>query len=118
MAVTKIASEKDPAAVALGRKGGKKGGPARAAKLTAKQRSESARKAVQARWAKAKEGKGYIVVKRGNVKTPISATILDTSDKAVLALLKRIKMTDDHNEIRKLSDQLERVIFHKQYANA
>jgi len=46
--------KKDPAAVALGRKGGKKGGPARAASMTAKQRSESARKAVQARWAKVK----------------------------------------------------------------
>ena len=45
---------KNPAAVALGRKGGKKGGPARAAKMTAKERSESARKAVLARWAKAK----------------------------------------------------------------
>src|ERR1035441_4211082 len=52
MALTK----KNPAAVALGRKGGKKGGPARAAKLTPAQRSESARKAVQARWAKAKSG--------------------------------------------------------------
>ena len=43
---------KDPAAVELGRKGGLKGGPARASKLTPEQRSESARKAVQARWAK------------------------------------------------------------------
>jgi len=33
---------------------GKKGGKARAAKLSAEERSESARKAVQARWAKAK----------------------------------------------------------------
>lgn len=41
---------KDPAAVALGRKGGLKGGKARAAKMTAKQRSESARKAARARW--------------------------------------------------------------------
>ena len=41
---------KDPAAVALGRKGGLKGGKARAAKMTAKQRSESARKAAAARW--------------------------------------------------------------------
>jgi hypothetical protein len=39
----------------LGRKGGKKGGPARAAAMTAQQRSESARKAVTARWKKAKE---------------------------------------------------------------
>lgn len=45
---------KNPAAVALGRKGGLKGGPARAKKLTAKERSESARKAVLARWKKAK----------------------------------------------------------------
>lgn len=43
---------KDPAAVALGRKGGLKGGKARAAKLTPEQRRESARKAAQARWAK------------------------------------------------------------------
>lgn len=43
---------KDPAAVALGRKGGLKGGKARAAKLTAEQRAESARKAAQARWSK------------------------------------------------------------------
>jgi hypothetical protein len=41
---------KDPAAVALGRKGGLKGGKARAAKMTAKERSEAARKAAQARW--------------------------------------------------------------------
>lgn len=45
---------KNPMAVALGRKGGKKGGPARAAKMTAHERSESARKAVIARWAKAR----------------------------------------------------------------
>jgi hypothetical protein len=42
---------KDPAAVALGRKGGLKGGKARAAKLTAEEREEAARKAAQARWA-------------------------------------------------------------------
>src|SRR5947209_10454849 len=94
------AAKKDPAAVALGRKGGKKGGPARAAKLTPKQRSESARKAVQARWTKAKE------------------STMDKSDKAVLALLARIKATNDKNEVRQLSDQLERAIFHKQYARS
>jgi hypothetical protein len=43
---------KDPAAVALGRKGGLKGGKARAAKMTKRQRIESARKAAQKRWAK------------------------------------------------------------------
>ena len=44
--------EKNPAAVALGRLGGKKGGPARAKKLTAEQRREIARKAAQARWSR------------------------------------------------------------------
>jgi hypothetical protein len=44
---------KDPAAVSLGRRGGLKGGPARAAKLTPAQRQASARKAARARWAKA-----------------------------------------------------------------
>lgn len=41
---------KDPAAVELGRKGGLKGGRARAEKLTPEQRSEIARKAAAARW--------------------------------------------------------------------
>ena len=43
---------KNLAAMVLGSLGGKKGGPARAKKLTAKQRSEIARKAAQARWQK------------------------------------------------------------------
>ena len=50
-----MAKRKNPAAVALGRKGGLKGGKARAAKLSAEERSTIARNAVQARWAKAKE---------------------------------------------------------------
>ena len=41
---------KDPAAVALGRKGGLKGGKARAQKLTTEQRSAAAKKATAARW--------------------------------------------------------------------
>jgi hypothetical protein len=44
--------EKDPAAVVLGRKGGLKGGKARAAKLTSEQRSEIGKKAAKARWHK------------------------------------------------------------------
>lgn len=43
---------KDPAAVALGRKGGLKGGKARAKSLTATERSEAAQKAAAARWRK------------------------------------------------------------------
>ncbi len=45
---------KDPAAVALGRRGGLKGGPARADKLTPDQRSEIARQAAASRWAKSR----------------------------------------------------------------
>jgi hypothetical protein len=41
---------KDPAAVALGRKGGLKGGKARAAKMTPEERSAAARNAAAARW--------------------------------------------------------------------
>jgi hypothetical protein len=44
--------EKNPAAVALGRLGGKKGGKARAAKLSASQRTEIASNAAQKRWRK------------------------------------------------------------------
>lgn len=44
--------EKNPAAVALGRLGGLKGGKARAAKMTADERSEAARKAARSRWEK------------------------------------------------------------------
>ena len=97
---------KNPAAVALGRKGGAKGGPARAAKLTARQRSESARKAVMARWGKT------------TVKRPVKRAPVDTSDKALAFALDRIRATDDLAEIRRLSDQIERIVFHKQFMNA
>lgn len=45
---------KNPAAVALGKLGGAKGGKARAAKLTPEQRSEIARKAATKRWGNPK----------------------------------------------------------------
>lgn len=47
-----IPEGKNPHAVALGYLGGKKGGKARATKLTSEQRSEIARKAATARWSK------------------------------------------------------------------
>lgn len=43
--------KKNPAAVALGRLGGLKGGKARAAKLSAKKRKEIATKAAKTRWS-------------------------------------------------------------------
>ena len=50
--------KKDPHAVALGRKGGKKGGPARAVKLTTDQLSDIGRKGAEARWGKKAKGGG------------------------------------------------------------
>jgi len=44
--------KKNPAAVALGKLGGRKSGKARMKKLTPEQRSEVARKAAVARWGK------------------------------------------------------------------
>jgi hypothetical protein len=44
-------SGKNPHAVALGRIGGRKGGKARAEKLTAERRSEIARRAAESRWS-------------------------------------------------------------------
>jgi hypothetical protein len=48
----KSQSAKDPAAVSLGRRGGLKGGKARAAKLSPRKRTEIAKKAAQSRWRK------------------------------------------------------------------
>ena len=44
---------RNPAAVALGKLGGLKGGKARAKAMTKKERSEAAKKAAKARWRKA-----------------------------------------------------------------
>ena len=44
--------EKNPAAVALGRLGGLKGGKARAEKLSSRKRTEIAKRAAATRWAK------------------------------------------------------------------
>lgn len=52
---TEMEPEKNPAAVALGKLGGKKGGPARAKKLSKERRSEIARKAAETRWRREKE---------------------------------------------------------------
>ncbi|HEY1784854.1 MAG TPA: hypothetical protein VGG30_04865 [Pirellulales bacterium] len=51
----KPVKKKNPAAVALGRLGGAKGGAARAAKLTPERRAEIAKKAAAKRWATAEE---------------------------------------------------------------
>jgi hypothetical protein len=48
----KVEDGKNPAAVALGKLGGQKGGKARANKLSARQRKSVAKKAAEARWKK------------------------------------------------------------------
>jgi hypothetical protein len=121
---------KNAAAVALGRKGGMKGGPARAASLTPEQRSQSARNAVTARWAKAKTRTASATKKGGVINTSkesidqkrlnktTSSNAIDASNSALVKLLNRLKTTVDPEEIRQLSDQIERVVFHKQFTNA
>ena len=101
-----------------------KGGPARASKLTAEQRSASARKAVLARWAKTKAAKNggvgasMKVSGQKQIEKITPSTSRNTSDNALVALLKRLRMTVDPQEIRQLSDQIERLIFHKQFTDA
>jgi hypothetical protein len=51
-AAVEITDEMRAAAAAFGRMGGKLGGPARAASLSKKKRSEIAKKAAAARWRK------------------------------------------------------------------
>ena len=112
---------KNAAAVALGRKGGAKGGPARAASLTSEQRSQSARNAVTARWAKAKGTTAPRKVAVNGTRKPIeqkTTLAVGNSDKALLNLLGRLKATVDPVEIRDLSEKIERVVFHKQFMNA
>jgi hypothetical protein len=81
--------------------------------LTPQQRSESARNAVQARWSKSKAGSDATTQ-----SPPVVVTPSDSSDEALLDLLKRLKTTSDLGEIRRLSDQIERVVFHKQSDHA
>lgn len=54
LAKKKNLPEKNPAAVALGRLGGLKGGKSRAAKLTKSRRIEIAKKAANKRWSQSK----------------------------------------------------------------
>jgi len=69
MANAKIPPEALAFFVKAGRKGGKIGGKKRVANMTPEQLSEANRKAVQARWAKAKGDKAKIIMERGPMKT-------------------------------------------------
>jgi hypothetical protein len=50
--------------------------------------------------------------------TGTSLPAIDSSDEAVLELLSRIEAATDPVEIKQRTDQLERVIFHKQFQDA
>jgi hypothetical protein len=103
--------KQNPAAVTLGRRGGNIGGPARAAKLTPEQRSESARKAVQARWAEGREGSDSKVLKRK--KTDIKP--FDTSREALHLCLDRIKMAKNKDELYRLTQELQKIVFYRSH---
>jgi hypothetical protein len=124
-----IRAKKNPAAVALGRAGGKKGGPARAAKLSPEQRSKIARIAVQTRWAKNKQDRGFEVTKaipvnpenRGSrirKATAPAASPREASKMELHLCLDRIKAAKSESEIRRLTEDLQRIVFHRQYENA
>src|SRR5258708_13740039 len=54
--------------------------------------------------------------KTRNRKRAEESDAVDTSDKALTDLLEHLKTAADPDEIRQLSDQIERAVFHKQFA--
>lgn len=58
---------KDPHAVALGRRGGLKGGPARAEALSTEERVRQARHAARARWLSRRLGRFLTLLKTANL---------------------------------------------------
>ena len=67
-----------------------------------------------------KSGKNGSAARTGKLTTRKAAQVQgsDTSDETLAALLNRLKSAVDPAEIRKLSDQIERIVFHKQFMNA
>jgi hypothetical protein len=93
--------EKDWAAVSLGRKGGKKGGPARAANMTPEARREQARAAANARWSKNKaenyhpkaDIRGYVSQTKKNLSPKRAAQ--QAVDKALRLTKRSLKLTEN-----------------------
>lgn len=98
-AATTIETSKNPAAVALGRLGGLKGGKARAEALSAKERSAIAGKGARKRWAEwnelkragltSEEIKIARLVKKGQTSAEI-ATTLGLSSGTIQRMRKRL----------------------------
>jgi hypothetical protein len=47
-----------------------------------------------------------------------ASTVLDTSKKALHLCLKHIKEAKSDSELRRLTDELQKIVFHRQYRNA
>jgi hypothetical protein len=47
-----------------------------------------------------------------------STPVLDTSKKALHLCLRRIKDAKNETELRRLIEELQRIVFHRQYQNA
>jgi hypothetical protein len=55
---------------------------------------------------------------RKQIQKTTATTTVDASDNILAALLKRLKSSSDRTEVQQLSEQIERVVFHKQFTNA
>lgn len=97
---------KDPNAVALGRKGGLKGGKARAAKMTPKELSDFARKAALARWKK--KGTGQLVEEAIKISKSTKETCLAKVEKVMRLTISGPAASGKTILARKLVTLLER----------
>jgi hypothetical protein len=104
--------QRNPGRIGPADKGGKKGVSARAARLTPEPRSENTRKAVPSRPPKG-ENSGF-----GDGRESTSAHSLSASKQALHICLKRLKDAKNESEISHLTDELQMIVFHKQYRNA
>jgi len=56
--------------------------------------------------------------KQGTRESTPAVPVLDISKKALHLCLKRLKTAEDQSEIKRLTEELQRLVFHKQYQNA
>src|SRR5208283_2955298 len=94
-------AKKNPNAVVLGRKGRQESGRARTANLAPQRRGGRAKNAVPARWG----GHATTEVDADTSLATPGTPVFETSDRAMFALLRRIKATDDPSQLRQLADQ-------------
>ena len=74
---------------------------------------------LQSNVAKAKTAKQDVMRSRNPTEEAASETLrAETSDRVLVSLLNRLKATVDPIEIRELSDQIERAVFHQRFTNA